>query len=308
MRHRRRRRDPHHVRDRRRPHLREADARVGGPPRLVGAVLVRRPSTFARDAAGARLPRPGRGRHRSASPCAPIRPRPRRCCSTGIASLLVDPYTGAIIGEPPTGLRTFFRVMTTWHRYLALEGASRATGKALTGAANLMFLFIVLSGMYLWLPRVWTWIQFKNVLWFRRGLAGEGARLQLAQRHRHLVGGSARDRHRRRGADLVSVGEQSRLPNRRGHTTATRSGCRARPAERREPPVYVTAGLDAPVVRGAGKHSCLAHDDDSVRDIALGARRGDRGRRLRRPAAAAHDAHIRSRGRRGRQGARPSKA
>ena len=34
-----------------------------------------------------------------------------------------------------------------------------------------MFLFIVLSGMYLWLPRVWKWIQFKNVLWFRGGLA-----------------------------------------------------------------------------------------------------------------------------------------
>ena len=58
-----------------------------------------------------------------------------------------------------------------WHRYLALEGTSRATGKAITGAANLVFLFIVLSGMYLWLPRVWTWIQFKNVLWFRGGLA-----------------------------------------------------------------------------------------------------------------------------------------
>ncbi len=24
--------------------------------------------------------------------------------------------------------------------------------------------------MYLWLPKLWTWIQFKNVLWFRRGL------------------------------------------------------------------------------------------------------------------------------------------
>ena len=61
--------------------------------------------------------------------------------------------------------------MTVWHRYIALEGASRATGKAITGAANLGFLFIVISGMYLWLPKVWSWIQFKNVLWFRGGLA-----------------------------------------------------------------------------------------------------------------------------------------
>lgn len=91
----------------------------------------------------------------------------------GGRALLVDPYTGAIIGPPPTGLRTFFRTMTSWHRWLALEGQSRATGKAITGAANLLFLFIVLSGMYLWLPRVWTWLQVRQVLWFRGRLAGK---------------------------------------------------------------------------------------------------------------------------------------
>src|SRR5688572_23018547 len=89
----------------------------------------------------------------------------------GNKTLLVDPYTGATIGEPPSAMRSFFRTMTAWHRYLALEGTSRATGKAITGASNFIFLFIVLSGMYLWLPRVWKWIQFKNVLWFRGGLA-----------------------------------------------------------------------------------------------------------------------------------------
>ncbi|MBY0497577.1 MAG: PepSY domain-containing protein [Cyanobacteria bacterium] len=89
----------------------------------------------------------------------------------GNKALLVDPYTGAIIGPPPTGLRTFFRTMTVWHRYIAMEGDSRATGRGVTGAANLIFLFIVISGLYLWVPRLWTWIQFKNVLWFRSSLA-----------------------------------------------------------------------------------------------------------------------------------------
>ena len=92
----------------------------------------------------------------------------------GNKSLLINPYTGTIIGEPPAGLRSFFRTMTVWHRYLALAGASRSTGKAITGAANLAFLFIVLSGIYLWFPRVWSWLQFKNVLWFRRGLPAKG--------------------------------------------------------------------------------------------------------------------------------------
>ena len=89
----------------------------------------------------------------------------------GNKSLLVDPYTGAIIGEPPTAMRGFFRTMTSWHRYIAMAGDSRATGKSITGYSNLLFLFIVLSGMYLWVPRVWNSIQFRNVLWFRRGLA-----------------------------------------------------------------------------------------------------------------------------------------
>lgn len=91
----------------------------------------------------------------------------------GNKSLLVDPYSGAIIGEPPAQLRSFFRTMTLWHRYLAMEGDRRATGRSITGAANLAFLFIVLSGMYLWVPRLWTWIQFKHVLWFRGGLSAK---------------------------------------------------------------------------------------------------------------------------------------
>ena len=63
--------------------------------------------------------------------------------------------------------------MTNWHRWLALDGVSRPTGRAITGAANLGFLFIVMSGMYLWCPRVWTWLQFRQVLWFRGGVPGK---------------------------------------------------------------------------------------------------------------------------------------
>ena len=58
--------------------------------------------------------------------------------------------------------------MTAWHRYLALEGDEpRDRQGASPAPPTSVFLFIVLSGLYLWLPRVWTWIQFKNVLWFR---------------------------------------------------------------------------------------------------------------------------------------------
>ena len=89
----------------------------------------------------------------------------------GSKALLIDPYSGRVIGEPPAAMRSFFRTMTAWHRYLAMTGDNRAAGRRLTGASNLIFLFIVLSGLYLWVPRLWTWIQFKNVLRLRSGLA-----------------------------------------------------------------------------------------------------------------------------------------
>ena len=91
----------------------------------------------------------------------------------GNQALLVDPYTGNVIGAPPAAIRSFFRTMTMWHRYIALEGASRATGKFVTGVANLGFLFLVLSGLYLWFPRAWNWIQFRNILWFRTGVSSK---------------------------------------------------------------------------------------------------------------------------------------
>ena len=89
----------------------------------------------------------------------------------GAGALLVDPSSGQVIGAPPGGLRAFFRAMTSWHRWLALEGPSRPFGKAVTGAANLVFLFIVLSGIYLWLPKIWNRTQIRQILWFRRRLS-----------------------------------------------------------------------------------------------------------------------------------------
>jgi uncharacterized iron-regulated membrane protein len=63
--------------------------------------------------------------------------------------------------------------VTDWHRWLALEGPRRQFGRAVTGAANLMFLGLALSGMYLWLPRRWTWSSVRAVMWFRGGLSGK---------------------------------------------------------------------------------------------------------------------------------------
>jgi uncharacterized iron-regulated membrane protein len=90
----------------------------------------------------------------------------------GERTLFVDPYTGAVLGEGAVGTHRFFRAVTDWHRWLGRAGEGRAAGRAITGAANLLFLFIVVSGLYLWFPRSLTRQQFRQVLWFKRGISG----------------------------------------------------------------------------------------------------------------------------------------
>ncbi len=85
----------------------------------------------------------------------------------------VDPYTGEITGEGNRSVRGFMTELRNWHRYVALSGDGRPVGKAITGAANLLFLFLAISGIYIWMPRQWRWSAFKPVMWFQRGLRGK---------------------------------------------------------------------------------------------------------------------------------------
>ena len=91
----------------------------------------------------------------------------------GGRTVFVDPYTGEVFGEGSPGVRSFFRGVTDWHRWLGMQGESRDVARAVTGACNLLFLFLVCSGFYLWWPRKWTWSLVRNVTLFRRGLPGK---------------------------------------------------------------------------------------------------------------------------------------
>jgi len=88
----------------------------------------------------------------------------------GARVVFVDPYTGEVLSEGSRGARDFFRVITDWHRWLGARGENRAVARAITGACNLGFLFLVVSGFYMWWPR--TRSQVRNVIWFKRGLGG----------------------------------------------------------------------------------------------------------------------------------------
>jgi uncharacterized iron-regulated membrane protein len=83
------------------------------------------------------------------------------------AAIYANPYTGEL-REParPNKTSDFMHLMTDWHRYLALSGDNRPVGKAINGACNLAFCFLAISGLYLWIPRTWSWRGVKAIALF----------------------------------------------------------------------------------------------------------------------------------------------
>lgn len=88
----------------------------------------------------------------------PDRPLTIRFRERDRAALLVDPWRGTTVEAPPPGKgRAFFSALRRWHRWVGATGTEwRARFRAATGAANLAFLFLILSGLYLWWPSKWT--------------------------------------------------------------------------------------------------------------------------------------------------------
>ena len=88
-------------------------------------------------------------------------------------TVFVNPYNGERLGEGAVRLRSFFASVEGVHRWLASDGEWRPRARAVTGAANLLFLFLACSGLYLWWPRIWTANSLKAVTWFRGNLEGK---------------------------------------------------------------------------------------------------------------------------------------
>ena len=89
-----------------------------------------------------------------------------------LGSVRLDPYTADTVAAVADGKAAAFMSATRrWHRWIGAQGGElRDQLRAVTGAANLAFLLIVLSGLWLWWPRTLTWSAVRNVIWFRRGL------------------------------------------------------------------------------------------------------------------------------------------
>ncbi|MBB4659465.1 PepSY-associated TM helix domain-containing protein [Parvularcula dongshanensis] len=94
----------------------------------------------------------------------------------GVEPRLIDPYTGETIESSLSGMESFFSQVARLHRWFGLEGEGRDVGRALTGAANLAFLFLIVSGLVLWLPRTLRWPLIRRQVAFQKGAPDGRAR------------------------------------------------------------------------------------------------------------------------------------
>lgn len=98
-------------------------------------------------------------------------------------TLYVDPITAEVVGQPSMAVRKFFGTVEDLHRSMGL-GMQNAFGRGIAGAGNLIFLFILISGSYLWLPKAFNAASLKMRLLFQRGLKGKA----LEWNWHHVIG------------------------------------------------------------------------------------------------------------------------
>ena len=73
----------------------------------------------------------------------------------------VDTRSGMAIEDPAPRLRAALASLRAYHRWLTLSGVQRDQARGLLGAANLVFLGLILTGAVLWWPRIlrWPWLR-----------------------------------------------------------------------------------------------------------------------------------------------------
>lgn len=65
----------------------------------------------------------------------------------------LNPYTGKEMAVPGQGTKTFLRKLRAFHRWLTFDGKFSENGRWVNGISNVIFIALILSGLYLWLPK-----------------------------------------------------------------------------------------------------------------------------------------------------------
>ncbi|MEM7704022.1 MAG: PepSY-associated TM helix domain-containing protein [Pseudomonadota bacterium] len=89
---------------------------------------------------------------------------------------LIHPVTGDVLRAGRGAVGEFFDFVTRLHRWLAVEGKRYDAARAVMNYCNLLFLFLIVSGIYLWLPRLWRWSVLRSQMLLNRRAVSSKAR------------------------------------------------------------------------------------------------------------------------------------
>lgn len=98
--------------------------------------------------------------------------RPAEVAFSHDTVVLMDACRGTIVDRNAGALRGFFWTVRELHHTFAFQGVRHETLRAVKSAACLAFVFLIASGLVLWVPRKMHWLQFRNAMLFRLKLHG----------------------------------------------------------------------------------------------------------------------------------------
>ena len=84
----------------------------------------------------------------------------------GEGRLDIDPYTGHLLDSSAATVEFVMHAIVSLHRSLAT--GRNGIGHTLMAASNLILVFLIISGLYLWFPRAFKWPFFKMNLVFAK--------------------------------------------------------------------------------------------------------------------------------------------
>ena len=263
------------------------------------AVLKGRGSPPLRSAAGCHARRAARARRDSVPATLTVASDPAEPVAVGSGqgrAVFVSPYTGEPLGGGATGKRACLRTVTDVHRWLGASGEARSKGRAVTGACKMAFLLLVLSGLYLWLPRAWTRATSRGS---GEGLAARcatsidlvpvGQRPRLPRRRRDAATAARAPARRGRAAALRRSRRASTHPSRAlSAKSPARSACSGRPRRTRP---YSSTSTTEPAASRRGVRSSRSTARRAVRELGPFSS-GSTGRRLRSVLRFAHTGEV----------------
>ncbi|UXP33866.1 PepSY domain-containing protein [Reichenbachiella agarivorans] len=78
-------------------------------------------------------------------------------------SYLINPYTGAVMGNSKTASSEFFMIVFRLHRWLMLD---TEIGRPIVGWATVIFTLLTITGLVIWIPqKVKSWKQGLKIKW-----------------------------------------------------------------------------------------------------------------------------------------------